>query len=57
MKITSIKQQVKRADAYSIFLDGKYSFSLSGSELLKSGLAPNQDVSVEQLEVLQIQPR
>ena len=38
MKVTDIKQQVKRQDRYSIFIDGKYSFSLSESELLAQGL-------------------
>lgn len=35
MKITAIKQQVKNPERVSIFLDNKYSFSLSLSELLK----------------------
>lgn len=42
MKITSIKQQVKNTERVSIYVDGKYSFSLSLDELvtqkLKSGL-------------------
>lgn len=38
MKITEIKQQVKRQDRYSIFMDGKYSFALSETELLNLGL-------------------
>lgn len=36
MRITEIKQQVKRADRYSIYVDKKYSFSLSSEELLNS---------------------
>ncbi|HEY1063756.1 MAG TPA: RecX family transcriptional regulator [Candidatus Saccharimonadales bacterium] len=50
MKITSIKQQVKRTDRYSIYIDEKYSFSLSESALLKSGLASGQELSVQQVE-------
>jgi regulatory protein len=49
MKITSIKQQVKRADRYSIFVEGKYAFSLSESALLESKLARGQELSREQL--------
>jgi len=35
MKITSIKQQVKNPERVSIFVDGKYEFSLSLDELVK----------------------
>ena len=45
MKITSIKQQVKRGDRYSIFVDGKYAFSLSESALLESKLVSGQELS------------
>src|SRR4051812_30584175 len=49
MKISSIKQQVKRADRYSIFVDGKYAFSLSESALLESKIASGQELSKEQV--------
>jgi regulatory protein len=49
MKITAIKQQVKRADRYSIYLDGKYSFSLGEHELLKLGLHSGQELTDEEL--------
>jgi regulatory protein len=52
MKITSIKQQVKRVNRYSIYIDDKYSFSLSDGELLNTGLVPNQELTVEQLTEL-----
>lgn len=52
MKITAIKQQVKRADRYSIFIDGKYGFSLSDTALLDSKLAVNQAISEKQLKEL-----
>lgn len=46
MKITAIKQQVKNENRASIFLDGKYSFSLTidqlVSEKLKKGLELNE---------------
>jgi regulatory protein len=50
MKITSIKQQIKRADRYSIFVEGKYSFSLSEQALLESGLASGRELSAEQVK-------
>lgn len=49
MKITAIKQQVKRADRYSVYLDDKYAFSLREAELLKLGLHSGQEISEEQL--------
>ncbi|MBI5357256.1 RecX family transcriptional regulator [Candidatus Saccharibacteria bacterium] len=50
MKITDIKQQVKRKDRYSIFIDGKYSFALSEGKLLELGLAIGQEFDKTQLE-------
>ena len=38
VKITAIQQQVKRPGRYSVFVDGKYSFSFSESALLEQGL-------------------
>lgn len=52
MKITGIKQQVKRHDRYSIFVDGKYAFSLSESGLLAQGLATGQELDKSQLAKL-----
>lgn len=52
MKITEIKQQVKRQDRYSIFVDGKYSFSLSENELMKSGIRIEKEFSKTELEEL-----
>lgn len=49
MKITSIKQQVKRADRYSVYIDDKYSFALSESELLRLGLHNGQELTAEEL--------
>jgi regulatory protein len=45
MKITSIKQQAKRTDRCSIFVDGKYAFSLSETALLESKLARGQELT------------
>jgi regulatory protein len=52
MKITSIKQQVKRADRYSVYVDDKYSFSLSEAALLTQGLHSGQELDAGQLETL-----
>ncbi len=49
MKITTIKQQVKRADRYSVYIDDKFSFALSETELLKQGLYNGQDLTAEEL--------
>lgn len=53
MVITTIKQQVKRADRYSVYLDGKYAFSLREAELLKLGLHSGMEISAEQLSEYQ----
>lgn len=50
MKITSIKQQAKRKDRYSIFIDGEYSFSLSEADFATSGLRTGDDLSQEQIQ-------
>jgi len=49
MKITSIKQQVKRAGRYSIFVDDKYAFSLSDTALLEAKLTPGQELTAGQV--------
>lgn len=55
MKITAIKQQVKNPERVSIFVDEKYSFSLSLSELvdqkLKKGLELS-DADIKRLKKL-----
>lgn len=52
MKITNIKTQVKQAGRYSVFVDGKYSFSLSESALLDSKLFSGQEIDKSQLKQL-----
>lgn len=52
MKITDIKQQVKRNDRYSIYGDDKYIFSLSENELLNLGLKIGQEFNKDELEEL-----
>lgn len=51
MKITAIKQQVKREGRYSIFVDEKYSFSLSELALINSGVRIGLEVTPDQLQV------
>lgn len=45
MKITSIRQQAKNPERVSLFVDGKYSFSLSLDELLKYKLKNNDELN------------
>jgi regulatory protein len=49
MNITAIKQQVKRAGRYSIFVDDKYAFSLSEGALLDQKIRIGQEVTPEEL--------
>jgi len=55
MKISAIKQQVKRQDRYSIYVDDKYLFSFSEGELIGSGLKVNQELSEQELLALKDQ--
>lgn len=52
MRITAIKQQVKRGDRYAVFADEKYSFSLGELELINSGLKVGQEIDQKQLNEL-----
>jgi regulatory protein len=49
MKITAIKPQMKRDDRVSVFVDGKYSFSLSKPQLKEFKLEQNQQISEVEL--------
>jgi regulatory protein len=51
MKITAIKQQVKRAGRYSVFVNEKYAFSLSEGTLLDQKIYIGLEVTPQQLEV------
>ena len=50
MKVTNIKQQEKRKDRYSIFVEGKYTFSLSESALLEQKISVGQELDKAQLQ-------
>lgn len=52
MKISDIKQQVKRRDRYSVYVDGKYTFSFGETELINTGLRLNQKIDTAKLEEL-----
>ena len=52
MKVTDIKQQVKTAGRYSIYVDGKFSFGLGESALMTSGLRVGKELSTAELDEL-----
>jgi regulatory protein len=49
MKVTAIRQQAKRENRYSIYVDDAYSFSLSESALISSGLISGQELTVHEI--------
>jgi regulatory protein len=51
MKITAIKQQLAQQGRYSVYVAGKYSFSLSDTALLESKLVNGQEVDEAQIRV------
>lgn len=50
MKITDIKQQVRQQSRFSVFVGGKYAFSLSDSQIRLSGLLVGQELGKEDIE-------
>lgn len=52
MKITDIKAQVRTVGRYSVFIDGKYSFSLSDVGLMDQQVRIGQEVSKERVKEL-----
>src|SRR5581483_11901484 len=50
MKLTSIKQQVKNPERVSIFVEGKYEFSLSLDELVKYKLRNGDELEKSDLK-------
>lgn len=55
MKITSVKQQTKNQQRFSIYVDGDYSFSLSESQLLETGVHTGMELDAEKLAELKSQ--
>jgi regulatory protein len=52
MKITDIKAQVKTAGRYSIFVEGKYSFSLSDTALLEQDIKIGKELDEAEVKRL-----
>ncbi len=52
MQVTAIKQQVKRPDRYSVYVDEKYSFSLSDTALLESRITQGQELTAAEVKQL-----
>lgn len=52
MKITQLKQQVKNPERVSVFIDGKYSFSLTLDQLLQEKLKKDVEVDDARLKAL-----
>lgn len=52
MKITTIKTQIKSENRVSIFLDGKYSFSLNLDQLLEERLKKGEEIDGDRLKSL-----
>jgi regulatory protein len=52
MKITALKQQVKRPDRYSVYIDGTYSCAFSEAEVLRLGLHTGQELNQAELDRL-----
>jgi regulatory protein len=52
MQITAIKQQVKNPERVSIFVDGKYSFSLNLNELMAEKLKNDEEIDGSRLKKL-----
>lgn len=52
VKITEIKVQVRRSSRFSVFVDGKYSFSLSEAGLLEQKLFVGQELDAAEIKKL-----
>lgn len=50
MTITAIKQQERLKGRYSVYVDGKYAFSLSADALLDAGLYNGQELDAEEFK-------
>lgn len=52
MKITDIRQQVKRVGRYSIYVDEKFAFGVNESQLLHLGLFKGKEITDDELAEL-----
>ncbi len=53
MKITDLKQQIKNENRVSVFVDGKYNFSLTISEVLDEKIKIGREIDDSELKRLQ----
>jgi regulatory protein len=54
MKLTDIKSQLRSKHRFSIYVDSKYAFSLSQTEILKRGLKIGMELNKEELKQLKL---
>ncbi len=52
MRITAIKAQIKNTERVSVYLDGKYSFSLTQNQLLELKIHSGMELTEQELEDL-----
>lgn len=52
MRITAIKAQIKNTERVSVYLDGKYSFSLTQNQLLELRIHSGMELTEQELEDL-----
>ena len=52
MKITGIRAQIKDKERVAVYIDGRYSFSLSQDQLLRERLAAGQEIDEDRLNEL-----
>jgi regulatory protein len=52
MRITAIKAQIRNTERVSIYIDGKYSFSLTQTQLLEEKLHSGKEIDEQQLAKL-----
>ena len=52
MKVTACKQQIKHTERVSVFIDGKYAFSLMLDQLLEARLKVGQDIDEPEIAKL-----
>ena len=53
MRITAIKAQIKNTERVSVYLDGKYSFSLTQNQLIELKIHSGMELTEQELEDLQ----
>jgi len=54
MRVSDIKQQKRRTNRVSIYIDGKYSFSLDYNTFVKSGIHLGDEIDEKEIDTLQL---